>query len=384
MQHYRASVTWQEQPPQEAGANPIRPAYAPHTPPPMPGAGWYPDPGQPTAWRYWDGAQWTQHVAPMQFRSPRDPYSFGAWFEATTALVKATLRRVGVLVAGVQVAAYALVGVLTAAVFSGPTGDRWGELIDHLEQVFDDGDDITDAEWDRAGELFGDVAGSLILLGIVAVVVLGVVSLWTVALTARASWDESSDTSSAGHRSVVQPRSLFAGAMARLPAVFASALIVGIIGTAALLVPVMPFLLSLAVGAGSATLGITATLGAIAAVVAVCWVSGRLSLSLVLAARGGDGLGIRRSWALTDGHYWQVVGRLLIAGLLASVITAPFGFLNGVPFVFGMWFGIAVLTFLQALSSAASVLLVTPAQVMTARHLEAQETVDPVGPIVAG
>lgn len=26
---------------------------------------WYPDPADPRLWRYWDGAQWTEHTAPM-------------------------------------------------------------------------------------------------------------------------------------------------------------------------------------------------------------------------------------------------------------------------------------------------------------------------------
>jgi hypothetical protein len=30
----------------------------------MPPAGWYADPRDATKWRYWDGAQWTDHVAP--------------------------------------------------------------------------------------------------------------------------------------------------------------------------------------------------------------------------------------------------------------------------------------------------------------------------------
>ncbi len=30
---------------------------------------WYPDPGASTQWRYWDGSQWTAHVAPMSYPS---------------------------------------------------------------------------------------------------------------------------------------------------------------------------------------------------------------------------------------------------------------------------------------------------------------------------
>ncbi|WP_255032780.1 DUF2510 domain-containing protein [Mycobacterium marinum] len=34
------------------------------TPPPLPPAGWYPDPGSPQLLRYWNGATWTEHTAP--------------------------------------------------------------------------------------------------------------------------------------------------------------------------------------------------------------------------------------------------------------------------------------------------------------------------------
>jgi hypothetical protein len=36
------------------------PAALPHPP------GWYPDPHNPTAMRYWDGTRWTEHSAPRQ------------------------------------------------------------------------------------------------------------------------------------------------------------------------------------------------------------------------------------------------------------------------------------------------------------------------------
>lgn len=35
-----------------------------------PPANWYPDPQQPTQLRYWDGAQWTEHVAPALQAAP--------------------------------------------------------------------------------------------------------------------------------------------------------------------------------------------------------------------------------------------------------------------------------------------------------------------------
>jgi hypothetical protein len=42
------------------------------TPPPTP-AGWYPDPQAPGYQRYWDGSQWTEHVAPLVGAPPGPP-----------------------------------------------------------------------------------------------------------------------------------------------------------------------------------------------------------------------------------------------------------------------------------------------------------------------
>lgn len=45
---------------------PAMPTQNPVTrvPPPLPPAAWYEDPSDPRMFRYWDGARWTQHVAP--------------------------------------------------------------------------------------------------------------------------------------------------------------------------------------------------------------------------------------------------------------------------------------------------------------------------------
>ena len=38
--------------------------------PGAPAAGWYPDPEQPYTWRYWNGAEWTEHRVPMHAAAP--------------------------------------------------------------------------------------------------------------------------------------------------------------------------------------------------------------------------------------------------------------------------------------------------------------------------
>jgi len=47
----------------------------------LPPAGWYPDPNDPSMWRWWDGMVWTEHFAPRQAQPPTpDP-------QAQTAVV---------------------------------------------------------------------------------------------------------------------------------------------------------------------------------------------------------------------------------------------------------------------------------------------------------
>ena len=38
--------------------------FSPSPPPPLPPADWYADPHKVARLRYWDGTQWTEHVAP--------------------------------------------------------------------------------------------------------------------------------------------------------------------------------------------------------------------------------------------------------------------------------------------------------------------------------
>jgi hypothetical protein len=50
----------------ESNADPIGlpPPPLQASPPPVPAAGWFPDPGGTDTNRYWDGEQWTEHTSP--------------------------------------------------------------------------------------------------------------------------------------------------------------------------------------------------------------------------------------------------------------------------------------------------------------------------------
>lgn len=339
----------------------------------MPVAGWYVDPDSATNWRYWDGGRWTDYVSPMH-PPPRQrvPYSFSAWFEESTAAVKATVRRVGVAVLVVTLAVHALFVVLFVAALDSDDGTALRRLLDIDDRIGSSGNiELTDAEWDRAGDLLADLARTwLPVLGVV-IALAGIVTLLLVTLAARVSWafvagDEPN------RPSIVQPPSIVAASFRRLPAVLASMVLIVVISGAAAALPLLPFAIAVAGDSGGSAIGITATLGFLAAFVVAALLFGRLSVAVAIAARGGHGLGISRSWTLTGGHYWGVIGRLLVAGLIASAFAVPFNFLNGAASAFGLAAWISLLFIGQAITSAASVLVTTPAQVVLAAHLTAQ------------
>jgi hypothetical protein len=67
------------------------------------GAGWYPDPEHPEAWRYWDGAQWTEHRSPGGGGGPGDTggqlrgASRGPWMALVAAALVAVVVGGGLL-----------------------------------------------------------------------------------------------------------------------------------------------------------------------------------------------------------------------------------------------------------------------------------------------
>lgn len=83
-------------------------------------AGWYPDPATPGQLRYWDGAQWTEHVAAVPQAAPPPPpqplpppyYGYGAPHYAPAGYPGGAYAHWGLRVAG-----YLLDGLLTVPFF---------------------------------------------------------------------------------------------------------------------------------------------------------------------------------------------------------------------------------------------------------------------------
>jgi hypothetical protein len=154
--------------------------------------------------------------------------------------------------------------------------------------------------------------------------------------------------------------------------VFVSLLALVGISFVVVLVAFAPMLLAVGVGGGGGVVAVAAVFGFLAAFAATFWILVRLSLSIAIAAIGGHGIGLGRSWELTDGHFWGVIGRLAVASLIAGAATFPFSFFNtfGVAFGFSTWLTLVLL--LQAASSVIATLVNIPAQVVLVEHLAEQ------------
>jgi hypothetical protein len=337
----------------------------------MPPSGWYPDPEQAWTWRYWDGARWTDHRAPRVETPGRDPFSFSAWFEESFAAFKAVARRVGLLVAAVWVVAVSLYGFIGYSVFNSSNGREIRELIEFDRTFGSTGSAdtvvLTDAEWNRVGDLFLDSLWAALpwLFAISLVVLLG--SVWSLVLAARVA--DRVDDDAVEELSRVDDA---AESIRRVPAVVGAVLILVGISVGVFFVAFVPLMTALLMDADGAVIALTVVFGLPAAFVAYFWLWGRLALAMVIASIGGHGVGILRSWELTQGRFWGVVGRLMIAGLIAGAVTIPFSFFNNVAVAFGFTTWMISVLVLQVVSNTMSTLISVPAQVVLVRHLTEQ------------
>ena len=347
------------------------PTSMPTSPPAMPPPGWYADPEQPWTWRWWDGSRWTDLRAPMVRDEPvPNPHSVSRWFDDSVAAVKAVARRVGLLVLAVGVVVSVTAVIFVIGVLTSGRGREIRSLL-QLDDVFGGSAEtveLTDAEWDRVGDLARDVLVSAIPW-MIALGVLGAIALtWTAAISARVA--------TRVHPGTVAEVSRVddaADALRRVPAMIAAFCVLSLIGVGTGSLAFAPLMLAVGFDAGGGAVAVAAVFGFLAVTVLGVWLFGRLGLTMTVAAIGGHGLGLRRSWHLTDGRFWGVVGRLLIASLVVSSATTPLSFLVNL----GPWFGLTVwlvtaLVF-QTLTNVLTALVVMPSQVVLVRHLDEQQ-----------
>ena len=348
----------------------------------MPPPGWYDDTEHPWTWRYWDGARWTDHRAPMWVPPVRDPRSLSAWFDRSVAAVKLAVRRVGVVLASMWLVLGLLGSWFVVAVVDSDRGRELRRLLEVDRTTFGPTGSTVTAEltteeaeraWELLQELFWSAVPWLIVLGIA---VIGA-SAWSVALVARAVQRQvvdpavRADGGDGGDGGDDTLGNIAADAVRRVPAVVASGLLVLMVFAGLWIVGSAPVALVAVAGGGGAAIVLTVVFVVLLLLVATAWLWGRLTLASVIAAAGGHGLGVRRSWELTThGRFWFVVGRLVITGLVAGAaggvvnVATTFGqFLSFVVFV-------VVLVLLQALAVAASIIVTVCGYLVTADQVD--------------
>lgn len=315
----------------------------------------------------------------MPSPSAPNPYSFSSWFEQSTATVKAVIRHVGLAIAAAFMVTAALVGTLVYAALSSGDAREIRDIL-RLDEAFDSSGsttvELTTAERDRVLDLLGDMAWTWLPLLGVALLAAGLVATWATVAAARAA-DMHVRRGSLDHEG--RPGEdgapwMGGSALRRVPAVLGTYLVMSAVFVGLLLAMMLPLIVALAADGGDAALvlaGIFGVLGAIG-VSFLVWV--RLSLAPPISAIGGHGLGLARSWELTAGHFWGTFARLFVAGLIASVISAPLNFAANFGFFGGLAVIVGLFVLLQALSSAASTLVTTPASVVLIHHLDEQRT----------
>jgi hypothetical protein len=342
----------------------------------MPNPGWYDDPEQPYTWRYWDGAHWTDHRAPMWVPPDRDPMSFSVWFERAVAVGKVAVRRVGALLAAVWLLLGVLGWWLVVATYDSARGRELRRLL-----LFEDDpisptgtslrDDLTDAEADRAWELFQDIFWSALPWLIALAVAFVVVSAWSVALVARAV--QPTLVEGIGREEQVDGLgTLVVGALRRAPAVVGSGIVVLAVFFLVAAVAALPVVLVAVADAGGAAIVLTAVFAVLLALAVSAWLWVRLTLASVIAAAGGHGIGVRRSWNVTSGRFWFVAGRLLVTGLIAGAAGGVVNFVTGFGQFLGLAVFLAIVSVLQALTVAVSMIVTTCGHLATIEQLGEQ------------
>ncbi len=310
------------------------------TPPP----GWYPSPDNGAWLRYWDGRQWTGHLAPAVVATPADdrpalapsglrgveavmtePFAVirGAWWP---------ILAIGLIVWGLwTLAAVALAGLVNVGGWSSAlwaaieASDSYPlglppEVSADLEQQFSAAAQATStATWIAAGIAFFAVTGFAAATQAAAV--------YRLAAEAGAGRPVTFATALAGVRTGLL-RLLGYGLL--LTAVWAIALGV-IIGAA------------MQAGDHSAAAVLLGMLAVGALLFALCWAGIRVLPGFVQACVPGSSHRLRWSWNATRGRFWAIVGRLLLWAVLiltvnnfvSSLIAVPVGFAVAAAFISG-------------------------------------------------
>jgi len=345
----------------------------------MPTSGWYDDPEQPFMWRYWDGAYWTDHRSQKWTPPARDPMSFSAWFERSFACVKVAVRRVGLLLLALWAVASLLTFLAGVVLLTSADGRELRDLLG-FDAGFGTSNTLTDSQGDRAFDLFGDLFVVAIPWIIVVVIVYALVSAWSWVIVARVAAHHLVKSNPDGAQSPalrVESSGEIAGAsLRRVPAVIGSSLMFGLVLLGLTAAAVLPIALVAALDLGTAAIVLTSLFVTVAAVVLGAWLWGRLLLAPVIAAIGGYGVGLRRSWGLTDGRFWYVVGRVIVAFLIAGALGQAVNLITNFGFFLDVVVLLAISLVLQTAVAVISTIIQVSAMVVVLDQLDALDRPD--------
>lgn len=323
-----------------------------------PAAGWYPDPEDPSARRYWDGTAWTAHLAPAASAwgaaSPTAaPAGYGAYTPQTSELTGSGMRHLAQLFDDVgriikrawlpilAISVLVWLGWLVVAALIALSLVDVSKLSTALSLVFDTSQKYPGGTWPRSVQVqiedtFAQVvrtdspwpyvvAGAVLLVLSIAVVCFQIAAVNRLAMDAaagqpvtwRAAW-----------------RSGFVGGIRLFG--YALALTAIAIALTAALAGVVAVLVSASAAPLTWAAVLLAMLGGIAWIVLAVWLTGRL---VPVAAQVDVGSGaLRWTWRATRGKFWAVLGRYLLWSIVASivgqivltVVLLPFSLLSAV------------------------------------------------------
>jgi hypothetical protein len=320
----------------------------------MPPPGWYDDIEQPLTWRYWDGAAWTEYRSPKWVPPQRDPTSFSVWFERSFACCKVVMRRVGLLVLALSAMTPLLTIVAGTVLFTSGAGRELRDLVG-LDDGFNSTNTLSDAEADRAGDLLFDLFVAAIPWIIVVGLVSALAGAWSSAIVARAAAHHLTESNQADERYVAinaeSSGEIAAASLRRVPAVIGSSLILGLGFLGLIVVAALPIGLVAALDLGTAAVVLTSLFVVVAAVGIGAWLAGRFLLAPEIAAIGGHGMGLRRSWELTRGRFWYVVGRVIVASLIAGALGQAVNLIGNFGFFLDLLVLLAITLALQTIST---------------------------------
>jgi hypothetical protein len=328
----------------------------------MPPPGWYDDPEQSFTWRYWDGARWSEHRSPMWVPPARDPKSFSAWFERSFACVKVVTRRVGLVLVALWAVASLFALVAGVVLFTSTDGRELRELTG-LDDSFGTSNALTDSQADRAGELFGDLFVAAIPWIVVVALIYLFVGTWSWAIVARVAANHLAESDGAAEGAIDVPVESVGAtvgvSLRRIPAVIGSSLGLGLVFFGLVVVAAVPIAVVVALDLGAAAVVLTVLFVIAGAIALGGWLWGRLALAPVIAALGGHGVGLRRSWEATHGRFWYVIARvivaLLIAGALGQAVNLVANFAFFLDFVVLLAISLVIQTVVSVISTVIQV-----------------------------